>query len=307
MMTPHVADQNFTQLPGGFAYDRPSHPAMSFNRWADFVRHAAVKSDKAGSSAKPDSGDGWSGTASMDETVQLATFGWEQGLRRMTAIKDRVLAKVQTKVLRPLPVYDTTGDMIDVGAFLGGQPECFVTMQDTDQKGEGFGRKVVSILCNISVLGDVKSSQIFNRGAGVVAALEVLETNGYSVEAVACSSIDGFTGGCGQMYIETGIKGAGETLDADLMAFAMANPSAHRRLMFGARETFCGAARKAFGCGGKYGNGYGRSTDTLPCSKEQYDFYVPVVKDGRYKNEDEAEQLALTILGRFGLIESKGE
>lgn len=73
-------------------------------------------------------------------------------------------------------VQDVSGDILDIGAYLDGTPECFRRKTRTETK------PLVRIAVDMGFSGKVKSKAVRNRAVGIAALVNELQQNGFSVD-----------------------------------------------------------------------------------------------------------------------------
>lgn len=206
-----------------------------FKSVGDFVRYASdtpPASDVFAESRRPCSTRGFFGTDKFEDAVTLASNGWAEGAARVASLREGCEAFLAAAKAAKLKGYgwDVTGDFIDVGRLLGGEPECCGQEQD----GLGLGSRVASIRLNACVSAAVSTDAITARGLTVLVAADLLESCGIRCEILVSQA----TYNAGRL-VETNVtvKNAGEPVDIDRLAFAIAHPSFFRRFGF----AFCEA------------------------------------------------------------------
>ena len=102
----------------------------SVSEMIDAMQHAPEQQEQSGlraASLKIDEWQ-WSGTSTMDEAIELARYGWEEGRQHLRQAVGRI-ALDQLVGRRPIveSQLDFAGDEVDIGAYLHGEPEHMVT------------------------------------------------------------------------------------------------------------------------------------------------------------------------------------
>ena len=210
----------------------------TFQTFEQFIERALIvpKRQDSSSSRQPRPGsDPWHGTNTFEEAVEVARRGWSEGAKEALSLRARVESSVRDLINARSSsyVYDLSGECVDVGRYLSGEPECFITEVST---GESNSRPVVKIVANLAASGSVSTHSLIVRGAAIVAAIDILEALGRRVEAwIAKGSATTRSGG---NIHETHVlvKSAGQPLDIDRLAFAVAHPACLRRLCFSVME-----------------------------------------------------------------------
>jgi hypothetical protein len=144
-------------------------------------------------------------------------------------------------------VADVSGDILDVGAYLDGTPECFRRKSRIETK------PVIRIAVDMGFLGGVDGFAINNRGVAIVALVNELQQNGYGVQMTIYNKTNfdysKFRGYKVRMDI------ACDPIDISELS-CICHPCFKRRLCFALVES-------ELGCYGANSEGYGRSTDAL--------------------------------------------
>jgi hypothetical protein len=175
----------------------------------------------------------WSGTKTFDEAVALAERGWAEGAAEALHLRGSIDAAVRQIVASRQAqfAWDVTGDAVDVGKYLSGEPECFLTQVDD---GESASGKVVKIVANLAASGAVSTKSLFARGAVILAAVDILESLGHRVELWIAHGSSNDRVGIFQQF--TLVKPASQPLDVDRIAFCLCHASCLRRLSFSIME-----------------------------------------------------------------------
>lgn len=168
-------------------------------------------------------------TETFGDALELVRCGWADGTARVAQYRDSLgawLSAAKSAKSREF-AWDVAGDFVDVGRVLSGEPECFGSEAETGERTAG---RVVSIRLNSCVSCAVSADTIAARGVAVLCAVDLLEACGTRVEVVVSvgskgrdkSLLDG----------NVTVKRAGEQVDPDRLAFAVAHPSFFRRFGF---------------------------------------------------------------------------
>lgn len=170
------------------------------------------------------------GCTSYDQLHSLAHNGWAEGMRHVHEVAiPAVQAVVSARVAQAGWAWDVTGAAYDLGEYLTGAPECWLT-PDTETT-----RPVIRIQVNLGLRFTIPGRMVTLRGAGVVALTLALQAAGYVVEVFAI---------CGSGIYENRqdlpywlrvplTDAAGGPLDVDRLLFALAHPVMPRICLFG--------------------------------------------------------------------------
>lgn len=109
-----------------------------------------------------------------DEALHSAKYGMKEQYKIEKIISNMsLLEHVKTKTFG----MDETGLCVDIGAYLNGEPECWIA-----EKFDYKPKKVVKILVNVSHSWNFTPDVIYNRGAGIVSLIQMLKKQGYIVK-----------------------------------------------------------------------------------------------------------------------------
>lgn len=208
-----------------------------FSSWADFVDSAADDSlyawRKSGQRSSHDSefdrrSGGWFATASFASALDMALRrGWPEGREMLSESLALVSPRPETY---PSIEFSVAGAFPCVPMFVAGDPECMVMDPAATLKA---ARPIVRIDYNHWISAYVTPKDMMLRGAAVVSLADQLERRDFSTELriVGNSAANGKAFRYSIVY-----KRAGEPLDFDRAAFAIAHPSSMRRLAFAILE-----------------------------------------------------------------------
>jgi len=205
-----------------------------FDTFEEFVRQALVvpkRQDSCSSRQKSWGTPPWHGTDKFEEAVELARRGWPEGSAKALEFRASIADAVREIITsRSQSVsYDVSGQWVDIGRYLDGEPECFGNLEAT---GDTASQPVVKLYVNLAASGAVSVESLFARGAVILAAIDVLEATGRRVEVIAAKGSRGRT--IHETYVT--IKRADQPVDADRLAFVLAHAACLRRLFFSVME-----------------------------------------------------------------------
>lgn len=178
-------------------------------------------------------------TKTFEEAVELARGGWAEGTAKIVEHREQCaafLAAAKTAKAREFG-WDVTGQFIDVGRLLSGEPECCGSEFDG---GTQLASRVVSIRLNQSVSAAISADTICARGVTVLVAVDLLESCGVRCEVTVSkgSKSNGGEGSVKNLQVDTHVvvKQAGDAVDLDKLAFWVAHPASFRRFGFRLNE-----------------------------------------------------------------------
>lgn len=202
---------------------------VNFDTWGDLIDY--VKQPHPPDVYQQHSneyGKNWAGTNTLDEAIDIAVKGWEDGIKDARPIADALIDKLTDMVEVPVIHYDVEGIDFDMARVNRGEPECWYRFEETLQ--DDMNSAVVSIVVNGAATCTVDAKVIIRRGAVIVALIELLEFAGRKVSVTyewTCHS---------DITFRTTVKTPSQPLDLSRLMFACAHPSMLRRLMFKALE-----------------------------------------------------------------------
>ena len=209
----------------------------------------------------------WYGTGSYDAAIRLAEDGWEEGLTRLHKLSVELSDELIGLLHIPEVQFDVTGDELDVGKFVHGEPEDFMTLVPAEIEQEP---KLLRVGVNFGASCGVDAEAMTRKGAAATGLIDILEQHGKRVEldaiTIASSSRQA-------VHTIIRIKDFNGPVQLANLIFALAHPSAHRRLAFCSWEHLDEDVREAIGITPL--GGYGRPRDLPMEEREQYDIYVP--------------------------------
>jgi len=225
------------------------HDFATIGDYVSFLQQPHVI--KVHASSNSPGGSTWNGnTSSLDHAISLVETGWKEGAAKVADWSGRLgcFLEATRAVKAEQFAWDVTGDAVDVGKYLTGEPECWINKQDD---GESISSRIVSIRLNSCVSGALQPEAIVARGVAVLVAVDLLESCGRRCEVIVSQSTT-----TAQIQADANIvvKRASEPVDLDRLAYAVAHPGFFRRLGFRFMEV-CGHSPSACTCDSMSDNG----------------------------------------------------
>ena len=265
----------------------------SISEMIDAMQHAPEQQEQSGlraSSLKIDEWR-WSDTKTMDEALELARYGWEEGRQHLRQAVGRI-ALDQLVGRRPIVQsrLDFAGDEVDIGAYLHGEPEHMV---DYQVRQDTHGKQAMMYV-NASMASHVSSERIMQRGGALYAAIEALRTEGYSL---GLTMVDSTKNNRFSHYTEYQIPVVqpGEYLDIDTAAFCLAHPAFLRRGVFALNEHESNDIRYAMGF--MVGGGYGEPT-RMASNLPPHSFLIDQGEGLDLRSDDDMQHFAQKVVDR---------
>lgn len=266
--------------------------------WVERYESLGEALEHAGSNPSPrsseDGDEGWAGCKNLKDAV-------ETGKRGYTAIRpdiDVLVRQIDSQINLALgevyvTKYDRTGDSVDMGRYMQGDPECMIDYEEVSAARMG---RVVRILINGSFSCGVRAETIRQRGAMVVALCEVMSKIGVGLEVW----LENSTASHDKVH-STLIKlhDSKERIDIDNLMFAIAHPSMLRRIGFSVMEqSKWGPAPEITRRGGGYGQAH-----KVNCTKHiEADVVVDKFEDGSGDFDSNALQWIMSTVTGLGLV-----
>lgn len=233
--------------------------------------------------------DSWAGGASLTEAKSLMAKGWKDLLpevKRLTAEYEHVFESALINTFDPIA--DVAGQVVDMGKYLTGEPECMIDFRPVTLTKVG---RVVAIHVNNTASSSIDTKMITARGAAICALVDMIERTGNVVEVIAETVITSY--GNNNLSYAVTAKASSEALDMGRLLFVLAHPAMLRRIMFAVMERESKPIISEFGIGG----GYGRPGDCKQAHKDA--ILVKRTEHGDPLNSNPAEWIKqnLTNLG----------
>lgn len=215
--------------------------------------------------------DRFTGVHTFSEAIELARHGWPEGLAQAAAFNATITPLIAGQLFEPEVRFDVTGDWIDMGRLMTGEPESFGEFVESDTSRAATPPKMVRVVVNVGASGGVSPDVIIKRGAAMCALVMALEKHNRRVQVDIVSRIQPtqLAAKSETFTVRLRAKNFGDAIHLDKVVYLMAHPSMLRRLVFSAREHSRYVADR-FGC---YKDGtYGRSVEVN--ADERGDVYI---------------------------------
>lgn len=173
----------------------------------------------------------FTGTASFDDALKLVRYGWTEGRSKLVkGVEGLALKKELIDV--PSFTFDVAGARPEVPLAIAGDPCCMWDCNPLQETKAPVLRFVIDVTGNCGW-----STQSFmNYDSAILSVIDSLEANNRcSVELTAAITISDRKETRRQEFLIK-LKEAGQHVDFDVMAFAIAHPSMLRRIGFGCME-----------------------------------------------------------------------
>lgn len=183
----------------------------------------------------------------MEHAIDKALAGgsWREGADAMPKIDLGNLSLSGAAMAEPLFCNQVQGFAPNVPAYLTGEPESMFNFEEVEQ-----GDKLLKVAVHVGRANSVEQREALNRGAAIMAVLDQLTKEGYSLELWA---IWRNKDSDGHASVETMIKGSQDFWSPESVAFALCNVAFQRRLCWRVGESLTDGGQNITYNG--YGNG----------------------------------------------------
>lgn len=236
-----------------------NHVRLTFRSWTAWCDYCTQPSRLKDPSSRAGH-DEWAG-GSWDDAVKLAREGWRSEIvetdeRARNLAYEVIGERFQHEWSFPR---DLTGEVVDVPTFLSGEPECFIDPLQVDAVRAGA---VVRLVVSTAASATVNEETMRQRGAAVVALVDVLAQAGYSLEIWAVQRVTTYIGSCAVQVL---VQHPADPIDMGTIMYALAHPTMLRRLVFSAEERLPKRYRdESAGVGHGYGSPQSPKLSDLP-------------------------------------------
>jgi hypothetical protein len=145
----------------------------TFNTTEDVLDFCATVTDEKHSKMHEEQSESFN-VYSWEETIDALTHGFST--KKMYYDKEQLTRLVKEELTKLGIKYDVTGDYLDVGAFMSGQPECFASFDYFPED-----KPSLDIIVNIGKSWSIEPIYIENRGIAICSLIEILK-NTYNIK-----------------------------------------------------------------------------------------------------------------------------
>jgi len=249
----------------------------------------------------------FAGGMEFDQAVQAAKSGCDYYREKVAEMTARIQtpASMGARSLQAKPLYGLSGGQVDVGRFLGGDPNCFRIWKRQITPNAG---RVLTVVLPGAMSHTVTEQPVLIRGAVVCAFIDVAEAAGYRCEVwlnVASRKRMQTKGTQHRLphreehriEYQVKLKRDVDPLDIDAISFALCHVAFARRLGFAHREDLPAVFRRQFNI--TEGGGYGVACETLM----EGDINIPSLDSECFRNDDSAIEWLASKLEQIGVLE----
>lgn len=159
---------------------------------------------------------------SLKDALELARFGWANGLSRVLATHIKEIEEYINPVTRLDVRYMDAplSGMLDISRVLEGDPDCWQEYEMITEPSP----KIIRLLINLGTSGGVSSSVMIKNGCALMGIIDAIESRGTRCEVAIAYAGSGDT-------VSVTVKQSDQYLDRENLIYAIAHPSTFRWLM----------------------------------------------------------------------------
>jgi len=223
----------------------------------------------------------WCDNTTLEESIELARYGWKKGASMMT---DKLELAYKSTQFERLPdyEYDVAGYIPNIPLYVSGSPSHMMSPIGDDKSS----KRTIEILVSLDASYGITAETMLNKGASILSLVDKLEHGGMSCHVTGCI-YSGARANGSKHYFEFPIKKSGVPMDIDRCAFALVHPALLRRIWFRVIELDVDAHRDFKG-------GYGRPTN-VPLHMRTGKIYFPKANDFKSSSVEEGVKMAVEM------------
>lgn len=203
-----------------------------FSRFSDLIKLVEDNRTSGNWNDASETGDyDFTKTKTMDEAIELAKFGWKEGINKLNSNITINNVKMEYK-----NEFNVVGSHVSVPRYLNGHPENMIRKVQIPKRDN-----VVNLIRFASAVGGVEASSMLEGGVKFVQLIQNLESQGYRCNVDIIFASKRYVDDTNQVA-RVRIKSANERLNVAKMAFPMCHPSTFRRFIFKTRYLETGSA-----------------------------------------------------------------
>jgi len=218
--------ERYTLEPTHLAKQTRVKRFANFQALESYLDHYA--SEESDTLASAESRDAWSGNATLAECMRMLRHGWKPPQEFNAAELTNRIKTISGEAERYGIQYDVTGDYLDMGAFMSGQPECWgYTTTET------VPLRQIDVIVNLTASASVDAETMRRRGIAIAALVDVLrKRHEVTLKAVFVARKNKDTKNA-MVSFEIETK---NLYSSDLLYFYLAHPGFFRKIGFRTME-----------------------------------------------------------------------
>ena len=170
-------------------------------------------------------------TNNMDEAIELAKFGWKEGIKKLNSNITINNMKMEYK-----NEFNVVGSHVSVPRYLNGHPENMIRKVQIPKRDN-----VINLVRFASVTADTTANKLIAEGVKFIQLVQNLESQGYRCNIDIIFASEHYVDNTHQL-VRLRIKNSNERLNIAKMSFPMCHPSTFRRFIFKVRYLETGSA-----------------------------------------------------------------
>lgn len=229
---------------------------LEFFTWGEYVRQAESAPSPLSTEQRASRrhggghGDGWAGTDTFEEALELAHSGDVKQFKTIEKEARLLLDSLSANIERQDTIYDVEGRNIDIARFVDNEPECWMDFTPTSKKS------IVEVTVCIGGNCSVTAETLRRKGMASMILVQLLELNGYRVGVTIAETTQRSDA---EFVTLARVKEPNQPMDGPRLAFAICHPASFRRLWFSIAETLTADECKRWGI--RNDGGYGCSVE----------------------------------------------
>lgn len=277
----HIGDAHYlTEMIPDFKKGTGFHSAWETPE--AFIRHIKSLDPKNcwGDPSAWDKGrEEFSGSKSMEEAIEMAENGWDEGVQKIETIRQGIL--VANPVLPKVIKYGIAGAYPNVPRAIAGN---IMNMRTIDL-AKSRRRPVITLVSNMCDNWTTDKEMVTNRAAVVAALIDKIEQEGYACEVITTAVTRGHREEPFTAAVSVLVKKSTQMVDTRRLAFALGHASFFRRMVFADWEIAPNCER---GLGSGLGRAHGISS--VGDLNLQQIYIIPSVNglDGNFGDEEKS-------------------
>lgn len=217
--------------------------------WREFIQ-VAEDSYKV-TKGKSHGNDSWAGGTHKEAFRMAKDDGYQSAVTEAEAIAKDVDDTVAAELFATsfVSTYQCAGAEVDMGRYLSGEPECMLESEPIRISRQG---RAVRLAVNVSFVNSVGESVVRQRGAAVLALVDILSRAQHPLEIWACF-VPASSDEHHRFVYSVCIQQANEPLDMGRVMYFLAHPTTFRRVGFSVMDTESPEIKRVYNVPGGYG------------------------------------------------------
>lgn len=220
---------------------------------------------------------------SWEEAMDQALHGEAKKASDFSKVVDEIQSRMETEV--PRLTHDVTGQILDVGAFVAGEPECFM------RRGPKPAPRSVPVYVDMGFSGGTSARTIQTRAAAITALVDELQTMGLIVD-LHVARRQRLSDRSKPVIVDVAIDC--RPVDVNILSY-VCSPEFQRRWTWAVFEDYCDKNNPDYG-------GYGSGQEMARPEEAGFMFvgsYDNAWRSSWWRDEDTARDHIMEMVGQF--------